>query len=112
MVWINQRRTAIHKREESLREQRCYANELFIKALKEHDEALQVIALLREDVAGIVAEHGEEASFAQFSDVSMKIKAYSHLFNEQAMREFAQLADDSHAAQEVDAETAEYDERA
>jgi hypothetical protein len=53
--------------------------------LKEHDEALKVIALLREDVAGVIKEHGGKASFAQFSDISMKIKAYAHLFNEQAM---------------------------
>jgi len=34
---------------------------MFIKSLKEHDEALAVIKLLREDIVGIVREKtGEE----------------------------------------------------
>jgi hypothetical protein len=39
---------------------------MFIKALKEHDEALKVVAWLREDILGIVngAEEGEAVDFA------------------------------------------------
>ena len=35
---------------------------MFIKALKEHDEALQVVAWLKEDILGVIAAHegGEE----------------------------------------------------
>lgn len=47
-----------------MREERCYANELFIKSLKEHDEALKVIALLRQDVQGVIKAHGAQASFS------------------------------------------------
>jgi hypothetical protein len=37
---------------------------MFIKSLKEHDEALAVIKLLREDIVGIVKEHtGETVEF-------------------------------------------------
>jgi len=37
---------------------------MFIKKLKEHDEALQVIKLLREDIVGIVkAKTGETVEF-------------------------------------------------
>jgi hypothetical protein len=37
---------------------------MFIKKLKEHDEALQVIKLLREDIVGIVKEKtGETVEF-------------------------------------------------
>lgn len=37
---------------------------MFIKALKEHDEALEVIRFLREDVVGIVNSAGSEVDFA------------------------------------------------
>jgi len=38
---------------------------MFIKKLKEHDEALQVIKLLREDIVGIVkAKTGETVELA------------------------------------------------
>lgn len=39
---------------------------MFIKALKEHDEALEVVRWLREDIMGIVtaADEGEEVDFA------------------------------------------------
>jgi len=30
---------------------------MFVKALKEHDEALEVVRWLREDILGVIAEH-------------------------------------------------------
>lgn len=33
---------------------------MFVKALKEHDEALEVVRWLREDILGVIADHGEE----------------------------------------------------
>jgi len=33
---------------------------MFIKALKEHDEALEVVRWLREDILGVVAGSDEE----------------------------------------------------
>ena len=35
---------------------------MFIKALKEHDEALEVIRWLREDILGVVAGNEEEGA--------------------------------------------------
>lgn len=46
---------------------------MFVKALKEHDEALKVVKLLREDVAGVIKEHGGNVNFAQFKDISDKL---------------------------------------
>jgi len=34
---------------------------MFIKALKEHDEALEVVRWLREDILGVVASADEES---------------------------------------------------
>jgi hypothetical protein len=33
---------------------------MFVKALKEHDEALEVIRWLREDILGVIADHNED----------------------------------------------------
>jgi hypothetical protein len=33
---------------------------MFIKALKEHDEALEVVRWLREDILGVIADSNED----------------------------------------------------
>jgi hypothetical protein len=63
LVWITNRRNSINARRETLREHRCYANLMFVKALKEHDEALEVVRWLREDIIGIV-NSDDEVDFA------------------------------------------------
>lgn len=50
LEWVANRREDIHKRSAELEEQRCYANNLFVRALKEHQDALDVIAMLRDDL--------------------------------------------------------------
>ncbi len=54
---------------------------MFVKALREHDEALRVIRWLREDIMGVIADHNED-SFVEISDSASKLKAYTHLFDE------------------------------
>ena len=105
LVWINNRRVEINRKREALREHRCYANMMFVKALKEHDEALEVTRWLKEDVANIV-DGGNNVDFAQIKDSASKLSAYTHLFNQNAINQFSQLSDD------VDAETGEWDEAA
>ena len=105
LVWINNRRTEINRKREALREHRCYANMMFIKALKEHDEALEVIAWLKEDIHDIV-EGNRDVNLAEIKTSAKKLEAYTHLFNQKAMKEFSQLSED------VDPETAEWDESA
>jgi hypothetical protein len=58
----------------------------FVKALKEHDEALEVVAMLKKDVVGIVEEHTGEhyEGFAQLNNGIDKLTAYTHLFNDKA----------------------------
>jgi len=107
LAWINNRRNDINKKRETLREHRCYANFMFIKALKEHDEALEVVRFLREDIASIV-NGGSNVDLAQIKDSASKLEAYAHLFNTQALKEFSQLTQ----AEDVDAATGNWDDRA
>lgn len=81
---------------------------IFIKALKEHQEALKVIDWLKEDVLGIVQGSTESNSLAQIKDSAERLKAYAHLFNEKALNEFAQLSQ----AQDVDPATAQWNSAA
>lgn len=43
LEWIKNRRAAINKKLEELADARCYSNALFVKALKEHRDAIDVI---------------------------------------------------------------------
>lgn len=83
----------LQKKRVELSEQRCVSNSMFIKSLKEHDEALAVIKMLREDIVGIVKEHtGEEVELSQVKGSVNKLSVYTHLFNDEAMKAFNQLA--------------------
>jgi len=72
---------------------------MFVKALKEHDEALEVIRWLREDIFGVIAEHNadDDIDFSQITSSADKLKAYAHLFTNNQLKEFAALTDDHSA---------------
>jgi len=112
LVWINNRRKEIHRKRAELQEQRCVSSMMLVKALKEHDEALEVIRWLREDILGIVGggeeEGAEGVELSQLKDVTQKLSAYKHLFNQQAMKAFNQLTNQ----EDVDPELQQYDEKA
>jgi len=44
---------------------------MFVKALKEHDDAINVVNFLRDDVAAIVEGHG--TSFADIKESASKL---------------------------------------
>jgi len=90
---------------EEFQDQRCYSNGIFVRALKEHSDALNAIQLLRNDVLP-VAVNQDGAELVQIQDATKKLAAYKHLFNEQALAEFEQLAES------VDPSTGEWDEAA
>jgi hypothetical protein len=88
IAWIKSRKIEIARKLKTLGDQRCYSNAMFIKALKEHKDALDVIELLKQDLGGYASG---KVSLAQMSDVSDKLSAYSHLFQEAALNEFMEL---------------------
>jgi hypothetical protein len=54
--------------------------------LKENEEALSLISLIKEDLLPFT--ENAQVDFAQIGDLNEKITAYSHLFNEEALKEF------------------------
>jgi len=92
LEWIANRLTTIKNKLEQLDITRCEANQLFIQQLKEHQDALDAIRILRGELAR--SEQAGEASpvFAQVgkSGFSNKLSEYEHLFEVNAMKEFFQ----------------------
>jgi hypothetical protein len=101
LEWIINRRVEIHDRQIELQDQRCYGSGIFVRALKEHSDTIHAVELLRQDV--LPAADASTPELAQVKSAASKLTAYKHLFDEQALAAFNQLADD------VDAATAEWD---
>lgn len=57
LVHLIARQAELAKKRVTLAELRCVSNMRFIISLKEHQEALDVIALLKADVVAVVEEH-------------------------------------------------------
>jgi hypothetical protein len=95
--WINSRRADISRRETELQDQRCYSAQIFVRSLKENDDAIEAINLLRNDLFAAIdrktADNGDdEAALAQVGEATKKLAKYKHLMNEQALTAFNQLA--------------------
>jgi len=95
LVWIAGRVETLNRQREELEAARCESNAIFVQTLREHNDAFEVIAWLRADLANwqAAANLENESSFAQLTSVVDKLKAYSHLFNQNAINEFVQLGD-------------------
>lgn len=46
---------------------------MFVKALKEHDEALEVVRWLREDILGVIDTHSGNVNMAEIKDSTDKL---------------------------------------
>jgi len=102
--WIAARRVDIARREVELQDQRCYSAQIFVRSLKETDDAIAAVHLLRTDLFAAVDRKtagndsdDEDESLIQVQGATRKLAAYKHLMNEQALSAFEQLAamDDS-----------------
>ncbi|CAK62529.1 unnamed protein product (macronuclear) [Paramecium tetraurelia] len=92
IAWATQRLADIDRRSVELQELRCFSNGLFVRAIKQHNDALGVIRVLKNDLSGYLT--GQPSSLVEINvqNVSDKLKQYSQLFNQDAMTKFAQLA--------------------
>jgi len=88
--WIDGRVSTLNTQREELAAGRCESNSIFVQTLREHTDAFEIIAWLRNDLNNWnVAQN----SFVQVSNIADKLKLYSHLFNEQALNEFLALGE-------------------
>jgi hypothetical protein len=95
LEWIDNRLATIAAKLIQLNVTRCEANQLFIQQLKEHQDALDAIAILRTELDRTEAA-GQAPVFAQTEgSFTNKLSEYEHLFEVNAMKEFFQAGDDS-----------------
>jgi len=95
LQWIENRRVEIAAREIELQDQRCYSAQIFVRSLKENSDAIEAIHLLRNDIFAAADRKSSEEELIQIAkDATTKLSAYKHLFDEQAIASFEQLAED------------------
>ncbi|CAK89878.1 unnamed protein product (macronuclear) [Paramecium tetraurelia] len=87
LAWNEARRDSIAAKIETLQDNQCFSNQLFVKSIKHNQEALEVIKLLKQDVAGYII-NGDSFEFTQVKAQSQ----YSNLFQEHQIKTFLALA--------------------
>jgi len=93
LEWIDNRLETIAASLVQLNVTRCEANQLFIQQLKEHQDALDAIAILRTELERTKAA-GQAPVFAETEGTfSNKLAEYEHLFEQNAVNEFFQQAE-------------------
>jgi hypothetical protein len=93
LEWIDNRLASIAAKLIQLNVTRCEANQLFIQQLKEHQDALDAIAILRTELDRTEAA-GQAPVFAQTEGTfTNKLAEYEHLFEANAVNAFFQTAD-------------------
>jgi hypothetical protein len=109
LEWIDNRLATIAAKLIQLNVTRCEANQLFIQQLKEHQDALDAIAILRTELARTEAA-GQAPVFAQAPEnkFTNKLAEYEHLFETNAVKEFFQNSDVEIPEAHTDLEDFEY----
>jgi len=93
LLWIQGRVDTLHNQREQLEAARCESNAIFIQSIREHQDALDIIEWLRSDLVNWQNAESLGANFAQVTSLADKLKAYSHLFEKNALKEFLSLGD-------------------
>ncbi|CAD8067200.1 unnamed protein product [Paramecium sonneborni] len=93
LAWNEARRDEIARKVDALQDNQCFSNQLFVKSIKHNQEALEVIRLLKQDVAGYII-NGDSFEFTQVKaqSVAEKLKQYSNLFQDHQIKSFLALA--------------------
>jgi purine nucleoside permease len=111
LAWNEARQEEIARKSESLLENQCYSNQLFVRSLKQGQEAVDVIALLKQDLQGYIAA-GSEFDLAQLKQTEVKtvvdkLRGYSNIIHASEVQAFLQLADSESSSSSSDSESSE-----
>lgn len=89
--WAQGRLAEIDRRATELEEMRCFSNNLFVRSIKQHQDALAVIRVLKQDVSGYLTGAPSSLAEVKVENVADKLKMYSTLFNQKALEQFVEL---------------------
>ena len=90
--WIVKRQTDVLNQLDELSEHRCYSNAMFVKALKEHNDAIKVIAALVQDLQTQQNSGTNVMAQKKMHTITSKLKEYTSLFNKDALKSFLALS--------------------
>jgi len=88
IIWIEKRLVEIARKLAELKVQRCHANALFVDALKEHNDALKAIKVLEAEIS----RRHAAGELTEIGSLTEKFQAYGHLFKEESVKTFLDLA--------------------
>jgi len=88
IIWIEKRLVEIARKLAELKVQRCHANALFVDALKEHNDALKAIKVLEMEIS----KRHAAGELTEIGSLTQKFQAYGHLFKEESVNAFLDLA--------------------
>jgi hypothetical protein len=94
LEWIEGRFAAIDDLVQTLKDERCEASNVFVLRVRENYEAMDAIALLRYELTTL--HEAGVLSFSQIEEMPSynRLLAYTHMFKDNALKEFEQLAEE------------------
>ncbi len=92
--WIANRYVEIEDLIEALQDERCEASLIFVTRIREHFEAMDAIALLKQDL--IAWDNAGMPTLAEIKALPSysKLQAYTHMFKASALKSFLSLTQD------------------
>lgn len=105
IAWNEARQEEIQRKSDSLLDNQCYSNQLFVRSLRFNDEALEAIRFLKQDVNGYIINGADNFDLAQIAKnpegaesngvetVAERLKKFSAIFNQNEVQSFLALAE-------------------
>lgn len=94
LQWIQDRIKSNSEKIEKLAMQRCESNALFIESLREHQEGLEVLEWLQQDLENLKSKGViflEDDELGSFTD---KLSGYSQIYEQEAIARFVKLGEE------------------
>jgi hypothetical protein len=85
-----------------LKDERCEASNVFVLRVRENYEAMDAIALLRYELTTL--HEAGQLSMVEIEEMPSynRLLAYTHMFKDNALKEFEQLAEEPMASRRTD----------
>jgi len=95
LEWITGRFEAIDDLVQTLKDERCEASNVFVLRIRENYEAMDAITLLKYELTTL--HQAGQVSMVELDDMPSynRLLAYTHMFKDNALKEFEQLAEDT-----------------
>ena len=94
LEWIQERIKSNSEKIEKLAAQRCEANALFIESLREHQEGVEVLDWLIQDLQNLKNNGVIFLEDDEFQSYTEKLTGYSQIYEKEAIKKFVELGEE------------------